>query len=45
MKDLWKVEVINGTLKWVQYITYSTGKVVKRVYNNLADKTDFEVSE
>jgi len=45
MKDFWKVEVINGTLKWVQYITYTSGKIVKRIYNNPNDKTAFEIAE
>jgi hypothetical protein len=43
MKAVWYIECIKGTLKLVEYVTYSSGKQVKRVYSDPKDLTNFEI--
>ena len=45
MKSFWSIECISGTLKLVETVVYSTGKQVKRIYNNPNDRTAFEIAE
>ena len=45
MKSFWSIECISGALKLVETVVYSTGKQVKRIYNNPSDLTAFEIAE
>ena len=43
MKSHWAIECIKGTLKLVETVVYSTGKKVKRVYDNPNNLASYEI--
>lgn len=45
MESFWTVECIKGALKLVETVVYSTGKKVKRVYDNPNNPTAYEIAE
>lgn len=45
MESFWGIECIKGTLKLVETVVYSTGKKVKRVYDNPNNLTAYEIAE
>ena len=45
MKSFWGIECFNGALKLVETVVYSTGKKVKRVYDNPNNLTAYEIAE
>jgi hypothetical protein len=43
MQSFWHIELFKGALCLVQYVKYSSGKQVKRVYSDPNNLTSYEI--